>query len=355
MPRRTKIILTAVYFMATIQFAWCYLWITQPYVSTPLYELGQERMPFQGRILMMWPMRWAHESAILHSMGEPFSKSHFWFPRPVTPEVLVQSVMNVLSLLCAGYVATRIYQASSKTQLLTPVVYPLLLAACVATYMLHTVQNFRFIYDLPSLAFFSAAMYLIYFRKHWAYFVALFVVATMNRETTLLLLPLYMLNEAVEHGELRWPLVFRRRTLLVVVPLGVAWIGWQTFIWHMFAHNASEFYPRIDWNLKSIVSPHAWPQLFSACGYLMLFVVAMRKHISDPQLRAWMWLLPVWLTFMFVFGIFIETRVFGELIPFVVCATTLIVEQILLVRMKTAAPTRKLKKSRTAIVVSKAA
>ena len=29
---------------------------------------------------------------------------------------------------------------------------------------------------------------------------------------------------------------------------------------------------------------------------------------------------------MFSFGILIETRVFGELIPFVVCATTLITE-----------------------------
>jgi hypothetical protein len=36
---------------------------------------------------------------------------------------------------------------------------------------------------------------------------------------------------------------------------------------------------------------------------------------------------------MFVFGILIETRVFGELVPFVVCTTTLILEQLLLVRL----------------------
>jgi hypothetical protein len=38
---------------------------------------------------------------------------------------------------------------------------------------------------------------------------------------------------------------------------------------------------------------------------------------------------------MFVFGILIETRVFGELIPFVVCTSTLILEQQLLARIAT--------------------
>ena len=40
-------------------------------------------------------------------------------------------------------------------------------------------------------------------------------------------------------------------------------------------------------------------------------------------------MLPIWLVFMFVYGILIETRIFGELIPLVVCATMLIVERIL--------------------------
>jgi hypothetical protein len=73
--------------------------------------------------------------------------------------------------------------------------------------------------------------------------------------------------------------------------------------------------------------------VLSACGYLLLFVMVMRRQIRDPQLQAWLWLLPIWCGFMFVYGILIETRVFGELIPFIVCATTLIVEEILAARM----------------------
>ncbi len=331
--QKKKAALIAVYGMATVQFVWCYLWLTRPYVNTLLYEEGRERMPFQGRSLMMLPMRWAHDSAALHRMTGAFADSHFWFPKPVAPEVLVQAVINVLCLLLTGYLTTKIYQASSRQRLLTPVVYPLLLVVCGATYVMHTVQNFRFIYDFPSLAFFATAMYLMYFRWHWIYFAGLFVLATLNRETTLLLLPLYMLNEAVEDGRLQWPLLVRGRTLRVVVPLALGWAAWQLFVRHVFAWNASEFYPRIDWNVKSLVVPQAWPQLLSACGYLLLFVVVTRKRIGDPRLRAWLWLVPVWLGFMFVYGILIETRVFGELIPFVVCATALIVEEGLLARM----------------------
>jgi len=333
MSGRQRVALIFVYVIATIQFVWCYLWLTRPYVNTLLYEHGLERMPFQGRSLMMLPMRWAHGCRWLMWFSGPFARSRFWFPRPVAPEVLVQAVIDVCCLLVAGYMTTKIYQASSRRLLLTPMVYPLMLVVCGATYVMHTVQNFRFIYDLPSLAFFSVAMYLMYFRCHGIYFAGLFVLATMNRETTLLLLPLFMLSGAVEDDRLQWRLLFRASTLRVVIPLLLFWVGWQIFIRHVFALNTSEFYPRINWNVKSLVVPQAWPQLLSACGYLLLFVAVMRRRIHDPQLRAWLWLLPVWCGFMFVYGILIETRVFGELIPFIVCATTLIVEEILMARM----------------------
>jgi hypothetical protein len=334
MPLRRQAALMLMYILATIQFAWCYLWITRPYVNTLQYEEGLERMPFQGRLLMMFPMRWAHHSTTLQLLTQPFAISHFWFPRPVAPEVLVQAAIDVVCLLLAGYFTTRIYQASSQRRLLTPLVYPLLLVVCGITYTMHTVQNFRFIYDLPSLAFFSAAMYLIYLRKHCGWFAALFLVATLNRETTLLLLPLYLFNSAVRENSFSPRRMMHARSLLLVLSLSLLWTAWQIFIRYHFRNNPSEFYPRIDWNVKSLLVPQAWPQLLSACGYLLVFVVAMRRRIPDARLRAWLWLLPVWIAFMFTFGILIETRVFGELIPFIVCSATLILEQMLLARVQ---------------------
>ncbi len=358
MPEKTKQILVAIYVLATVQFAWCYLWITRPYVNTALYEAGRERMPFQGRVLMMYPLRWAHQSSVFHWFAAPFAHSHFWFPKPVQPEVLVQAIVNVLCLLIAGLLTTRLYQASSRHAILAPVVYPLFLVSCAATYVLHTVQNFRFVYDLPSLAFFTGAMYLLYFRKPLRYFVLLFLVATVNRETTLLLLPLYLINFAVEDGKdgkLRWSRLLNRQPWLLVLPLAAFWAAWQVFIRHAFRHNVSEFYPRIDWNLKSLLVPQAWPQLLSTCGYLMIFTVALRRRIPDPRLRAWLLLLPIWFVFMFSFGILIETRVFGELIPFFVCSTALILEQLLIARMAAIPATHVSKPARAAMRVGKAA
>ena len=334
MAARKRWLLFGMYVLATVQFAWCYFWLTRPYVNTALYEHGLERMPFQGRCLMMLPMRLADASIVLHWFSKLFVVSRFWFPRPVRPEVLMQAAINVVSLLVAGLMTTKIYKASSRRHLLTPFVYPLLLVVCAATYVMHTVQNFRFIYDLPSLAFFSVAMYLVYFRKHWAWFVLLFMVATINRETTLLLLPLYMVDAMVVDGRMKWMRAFRWQTMAVVVPLAGYWALWQMFIRFWYYGNTSEFYPRLDWNVKSLLVPQAWPQLLSACGYLLLFVVVMRRRIPDARLKAWLWMVPIWVAFMFSFGILIETRVFGELIPFVVCAAALIAEELLVVRMR---------------------
>ncbi len=325
MLRSKRWLLPAFYALATIQVAWCYLWLTRPYVNTFLYERGQERMPFQGRCLMMLPLRLAHSIAALRVAGKLFA---------VVPEVLVQAVINVGCLALTGVLTTRIYQASSRRRLLTPLVYPLVLAAFAATYLLHTVQNFRFIYDLPSLAFFTSALYLLYFRRHWGWFVALFVVATVNRETTLLLLPIYLIDHAFQHGQVRIKRLLQPRSLAVVVPLALFWIAWEIAIRHHFATNRSEFYPRLNWNVKSLLLPHAWPQMLSACGYLLPFALIMRRRIPDPRLRAWLWLVPIWLVFMFSYGILIETRVFGELIPLSVCASTLILEEMLLARVR---------------------
>jgi hypothetical protein len=224
------------------------------------------------------------------------------------------------------------YQATSKRKLLTPMVFPLFLVVCGVTYIIHTVQNFRFIYDFESLAFFAMGMYLILLRKNLLYFVILFVVATVNRETTLLLLPLYMIDRSVEAGKLRWRLFWQRETMWLVLPLAAIWVCWQIFVRAHFAANASELYPRLDWNLKSLIYPQSWPQLFSACGYLLLLIIVMRRRIANSQLRAWLWVLPIWIAFMFVFGILIETRVFGELIPFVVCSTCLVMEETIVAR-----------------------
>ncbi len=333
MVRNKRLFLWALYALATVQFVWCYLWLVRPYVQTVWYEHGEERMPFQGRLMMIAPMLWAHTNAPLLWVSEWLSRYIYWFPRVVSPEVLVQGVIYVVCIAISGWVATRIYVASSERGLLTPLIYPLVLVLCVGTYVLHTIQNFRFIYDLPSLAFFSAAMYVLYFRKSVAWFVLIFLVSTINRETSLLLLGFFLLDRAVVKGRVQWSRLLSWSSLRVVLPLSVYWVAWQLIVRHMYAHNRSEFYSRMPLNITFFVLPQAWPQLLGGCCYLLPIVVIFRKDLRDARLRAWLWVLPAWFGFMFVYGILIETRIFGELIPYVAVAGALMAESALARRL----------------------
>ncbi len=317
--------------MATVQLAGCYFTLVRPYVNTALYESGKERLPFQTRVLMMAPMWWAHRSRMAADFASYLAHSKFWYLRPPEPEAIVQLWMNVASLLVAGWVATQIYRAAaSKTEaprgFLAFLVYPLFLVLCACHYILHTIQNFRFIYDLPGVAFFSVGLWLIYFRKSPWLFAGLFLVGTLNRETTLLLLPFYMLSAASRDGEMDWRKAFSGRTLSVVVPLAAAWVAWHYFIFHVFKYNVSEYYPRFSLNLYTLAHPRYWPQLLSAGGYLLPFIVLGRRSIRDPQLRAWLWVLPMWFAFMFFWGILVETRVFGELLAYLASIAVLMAE-----------------------------
>lgn len=322
------------YALATVQFVWCYLWLVRPYVSTLAYEHGRERMPFQGRLLMVPVMRWAHEQSWIARIAAMMHRNIYWFPRSMEPEALVQAAINVVCLVIAGTVATKIYRAASRWHVITPIIYPIVLILCVGTYVLHTIQNFRFIYDLPSLAFFSAALWIIYFRKPKWMFVLLFLIATVNRETTLLLLPVYALSETVKGGHKDWSRLWATKTLAVLLPLGLFWLAWQFEVRRIFAGNVSEFYPRISQNVEFLFSPRAWPQMLGACCYLLPVILVSHRHLRDAQLRAWLWALPIWFGFMFVYGILIETRIFGELIPYVACTAALIAEESIAVRLR---------------------
>jgi hypothetical protein len=328
----SRALLLALYLLATVQCVGCYLFLEFPYVDVGRWERGYERLPFQTRLLLAPLYRWADRSS-LADYAQQLSRNSYFFPHGVLAHDVLEFALDIGCVLGAGWLALRIYRAASRTHLLAPLVYPLFLVLLVAVYILHTVQNFRYVYDLPSLLFFAAGFAILYFRKPATWFVALFALATLNRETTLLLLPFYALSNAVEGGELRWRKLWRRETLLVVIPLAVYWALWHRIVFATFAENPSEYYSRVSFNLRCFVRLRYWPQLASALGFLGPFLFLGRRYVRDAQLRAWLWVLPLWYGFMFVWGILVETRVFGELLPFVCAYTAVMTEGWLLERM----------------------
>lgn len=371
--------LIALYVLMTVQFVGCYLFHTFPYIDVPRFTHGYERLPFQTRLLLAPVFHWAAQSLFMVRYASHLARNGYFFPTGVGPTEVLEFWLDIPCVLIAGWVTVRLYQAASRRQLLTGLVYPLFLLLCVVSYILHTVQNFRFVYDMPSLAFFAVGLYLIYFRKPTVLLMALFAFATLNRETTLFLIPFYLLSELARadnptrpnvlspgvlshrlvshegialaqnppegrgtlagrvgffrvwfsamHG-VAWKRLLRPQVVATAALMLMYWAAWHVFIFHFFRNNASEYYSRIPFNLYCFRRLRYYPQLFSACGYLLPFLILFRRHLHDAQLRLWMWAIPGWFGVMFFWGILVETRVFGELLPVVACITALVAEEV---------------------------
>jgi hypothetical protein len=352
--------LLAIYVLATVQFIGAYQFLEFPYVDLYRFEHGYERLPFQTRLLVAPLYRWADGNATLVSYAARLSRNNYFFPHGVRAGDVMEFFVDILCVLFAGWVVRNLYRAASHSRLLEPLVYPLFLALCAMAYILHTVQNFRYVYDMPSLAFFAAGYYLIYFRKPALWFAALFAVATLNRETILLLLPFYMLSEAVApeyegaHSSFRWHRMVAPSTLAVVLPLAIYWALWHHIVFSLFAGNASEYYARVEFNIRCFLRLRYYPQLFSCLGFLVPFLWLGRRFVADRQLRVWLWCVPVWYSLMFTWGILVETRIFGELLPFVAAYTAIMAEEWLAARLQ-ASPFASLYAERPALVSSRRA
>lgn len=330
--------LCVLYLFATIQIVLFYLLRVPSSLHRMHYENGLSRMPFQGRVMMMFLLRWAHQNQFLIDVADYLARVVPWLRPQGSPEFIVQFVVDTASILFTGFVATSIYRAASRERLLTAGIYPLVLVGCIPTYLLHVTQFLRFYYDFPSLAFFSAGIYLIYFRRSPAVFALLFMVGTMNRETTLFLLLFYLLANAQTNGRLDWRLGTRPRVWGVLLPLGLFWATWHVWIGWTFRHNPSAFSWRCALNAVTLFWPPAWPQLLSLGGYLLPVIFMFRKSIADPTLRVWLWTIPAWLAVMFFYGMWIESRILGELIPYLACLTALIAEQAIIDRLQSRPP-----------------
>ena len=330
--RRAGLLL--LYVLAAVQFVGAYLYLEFPYVDLHLWEFGYERLPFQTRLLLAPLYRFVDTNHWAVAYADHLARNHYFFPHGVTAGFVLEFFLGILCVVWSGWVAVRIYDASSRRALLRPLVYPIFLGLCVLVYVLHTVQNFRYVYDLPSLAAFATGFYLIYFRKPVIWFVLLFAIATLNRETTLLLLPFWAISEAVGPDDrIHWHVLFSRRVILTVLPLFGYWAVWHHIVFGIFATNASEYYPRFLFNLHCFFRLRYWPQLASAFGFLWPFLLLYHRKLRDAQLRAWLLVLPIWYLFMFQWAILTETRVFGELLPFLAPVAAILAEELFAARV----------------------
>ena len=306
----------------TVHLVWMYLSRVKTAFSLEAYEAGQAPVPFQHRLAMRPVLLWADHSPYVARAAAWLTRQHAWFPHGVRPQALVELPIDVLAVAATGLVAERIYARASRTSVLQGLVYPLTLAMVAVVFDLSTIHSLRFIYDLPAMAVFAGGLYLLHTRQPLWRFALLFACGTLNRETTLLLLPALLLQ--------RWS----ASRAWFAAALLTAWLGWHAWVIHLYAGNVSAAGPRLLLNAGVLLCPFAWPQLGTFAALCLMPLLCCGEHISEPVLRRWRMLVPLWLVFMMQYGLLLETRVFGELIALLAPMLALVLEGTILGRLR---------------------
>jgi hypothetical protein len=328
------------------------------------YASGEIQMPFQGRVGMIPVLRWAEHSGVMvqgaakyESMMSVASK----YSEPVSVEKFASLVVGLIAVLAMlGYCVAYSRRRGFEAWWLPSVLMLLILMVTLAVRSEHDVWT---PYDLPHAALFGIAV-MCAFESEWWLMLALFSVDVVLRETSVYLLAVsipmsWMAWRGVEPRRLRvgvmagvigafegewWPVLaplaldlHMRKTsiylLAASIPMsGVAWRGvgsrnlrvgvmagvmggywlaWRMAIQRRFAGNPNDTGLHWGANFHELVFPHHWPQMFSAGGYLIVFVWLARGRLCVEE-RLLLWCTLVTAPVTLYFGRWGETRIWLE-------------------------------------------
>ncbi len=345
---RTPLNRAAVIFLyacALLQFVRFYVKSTNFYLSMPLYMAGMERLPFQERILPAVLFR-----PILHSpwMMQKFAGAHSM----IQPAFVPFYMLSLFSCVIIAVYTQKLYNMLTVRSSLRALVFPVLLFTLVWTYALHLEANYSYPYDLPSVAFFAAGVYFIYARRFFALFLVI-LIGSFNRETTLFLIGIYMLDAASAHSTLDDGMktemhpgfaALRSRFDVRAIPwarvalLSAIWLAIKIGLAHRFEHNdASEDFLRVSYNLHRL-GLRLLPALLNVCGYSVPLVVLFWSSLRPRRFANYFFILVPWFAIMFCAGVLIETRIYGELCSISAVALVLLMENRMVIERAAESP-----------------
>jgi len=294
------------------------------FLDLALFASGGERAPYQYRILTAWILR-------LFGTAGPVVRVARLLPPPYSdPYSLVQIGMTATGMLISILATRRSLEALSGGWSYSAWASLLVPYFAYFHFALPYGLNFILPYDVPSLCFFSLALYAIIVRNSVAFY-ATFVVGTLNRETMLFAVVPFAIWQLVDASAAPVP-GGRRRAFGHAVAQVTAWLLVRILIVKVFASHAAAGEAagglvifHLKDNLRSVLKPYHWPLLASCFGFLLPLVINYRRLIEDARLRlAVQIVLPAWLAVMLVVGAMLEIRIFAELIALVALAAGLI-------------------------------
>ena len=236
-------------------------------------------------------------------------------------------LLSLIALVVAGTYTQRLYSLLTDTRALSFLVYPVFLLSVIFTYAVRPEANYSYPYDFVSLAFFTAGLYYIYSRKFLG-IVLVILIGTFNRETTLFLIGIYVLDASFQrNAPLRSRFLPASIPWLRLVMLSTIWVAIRVSLAHTFRHNdASEDFLRAVDNLHEL-KPRLLPALVNVCGFVMPCVVVSSRLLYPRRFASYLLILIPWFGIMFCSGILVETRIYGELCSYSAIAAVLIMER----------------------------
>ena len=298
---------------ACVYFAQLYTTLKPSYLDLPAYALGQERMPFQARELMRYPLLLAGRSALLQRLTAGRSAVH-------TPELLALELSNCVCLALAGWAAVKLYRVYDSRSHMPWLPFALLIVICLFDFYL-TVP-FSFPYDLPATIFLGWGTYFVATRQ-FGFLLPVFVLGTWNRETTLFLILLMISMAFTRGGRWTWRSL-SGQDILQIALLSALWLSITAGLHHRYAGNLTEAGSRVSGNLQALGHPLLWPNILSASAFLLPWIWLQRDRLPLP-LRAGALLLPFWVLLLLWVGQILELRIYGDISVFVAaCAAWLI-------------------------------
>lgn len=294
--------------LATIQCVRADFFVNNTFLDWHAYALGQAPLPYQGRAALMPIFRWAESTAWVQHVAERYAATvriGTLYYEPVTVEKFVSLVLGLISLAAMMLVAFW----WSRRRGLRPwwIANVLLLAVVTVTATMRATQNYWYAYDLPHAALFGVGAMLA-LEGYWAAMLVCFLVDVPLRETALfsilMLAPVYFVQQ--KQARSRWG-----KTAVLAGGMGIYWAVVRLAIARRFAGNLNLTYPRMEQNLHELLFPHHWPQLFSAGGYLVIFVWLERQRLSREQ-RVLLYGCAACVPLTLWFGVWTETRVWME-------------------------------------------
>lgn len=179
-------------------------------------------------------------------------------------------------------------------------------------------------YDLPSMAFYAVALYAILARRFAAFYVV-FIVATLNRETTLFLPFFFFLWQLNDDCRLVEALLNVKLSQLGELATQLAiWGGIHTWAESTVAGGSHLWRNYLLQNIHFLLDPLHWCTMASVFGFLWIPYLVFFRDIPSVYLRRCAVLIVPWFVMMLLFGDLLEIRIHSEWISYIaVCVAAL--------------------------------